>query len=600
MGLAGELSTIGLAEVFQNLAFNHLSGTLTISQGKEKAHIALVEGRIKALALAGQKIDYVEIAAYAGVAPEESLQKAAEGKRRRTLKAFLAASGGFDEATYDSAIRNHVEDCLLPLFGWKNGSFLFEEGKVKEKLFDKEQLGCGVDLDPQAVSMEAARRHDEWQTLSSLVPGNKDILVLTDGEFEPLDKTAEQLIALIDGTRRMAEIVELSGIKQYDVLTALARLMETGRCVVAEPADLLALAARARMAGDVNLAARRFEMAIELDPRNIDTRRELVKLYEKADRKPEASRELVRLADLEAERGDMDSARQALERASILAPGNLDTLERIFRFHEARGEKKRALKAGEALAGVLIGQEMYEDALPLYERLLEENPESDALREAIANTLVHVGEIPKATQHLMMVAERAEEHGDLKHARRAYRHILTVDPEYDEAQLHLEEIDSGEARRKEERRRRIKSLLVAALLMGLFVFQLWREWHAQGLLHTAATAATVDLAKDNGDRARVAAMKRFAEIGSAHAWTRASAQARATLEALLEAELATVREALAMVPKAQTTADIEFSLGRAEAQLRRLGTIAWPDESRELWDTERAVLLKRIETLRAG
>ena len=108
MGLAGELTTIGLAEVFQNLAFNHLTGTLTLTAGERRAHIRFEEGRVAAARVAGAELDFVEIARQANAAPEEVLAKAGGG-RRRTLKAFLRGAGGFDEEAYDALVPGYAQ-----------------------------------------------------------------------------------------------------------------------------------------------------------------------------------------------------------------------------------------------------------------------------------------------------------------------------------------------------------------------------------------------------------------------------------------------------------------------------------------------------------
>ena len=191
MGLAGELTTIGLAEVFQNLAFKGLSGTLTLKQGEEKAMLWVEEGRIRALQLAGRDFDYLDIARRAEAAPAESLDQAGNGNRRRTLKAFLTAAGGFDEERFDGAVAAAVEEEILPLFGWTQGTFRFDEGKINERNFNREQLGCAIHLDPQAVAMEAARRHDEWDSIAPYAPGEKDLLLTVDGWREDFEMAAE-------------------------------------------------------------------------------------------------------------------------------------------------------------------------------------------------------------------------------------------------------------------------------------------------------------------------------------------------------------------------------------------------------------------------
>ena len=178
MDLAGKLSTLGLAEVFQNIAFNNHTGTLLLKHGAKKAWIGFDSGRIRASKVADEKLDYLDIARRSELASEEVLAKAAAG--RRTLKSYLLAAGELDESTYDATIAAYVQEAILPLFGWTRASFAFEEGKIKERIFDKEQLGCAVDLDPQGVAMEAARRADEWEGMEPYVPGDEDVLVLAD------------------------------------------------------------------------------------------------------------------------------------------------------------------------------------------------------------------------------------------------------------------------------------------------------------------------------------------------------------------------------------------------------------------------------------
>ena len=170
MDLQGKLTTLGLAEVFQNLSFSHHTGTLTLKQNDKRAFLAFENGRIRATKLEGKEIDYVDVARRAEIAAEEVLEKASGSNRRRTLKAYLLGCGALDEVRFDAAVADAATEQVLPLFGWKAASFQFEEGPLRERLFDREQLGCAIDLDPMAVAMEAARRHDEWETIQEYVP----------------------------------------------------------------------------------------------------------------------------------------------------------------------------------------------------------------------------------------------------------------------------------------------------------------------------------------------------------------------------------------------------------------------------------------------
>jgi tetratricopeptide (TPR) repeat protein len=243
------------------------------------------------------------------------------------------------------------------------------------------------------------------------------------------------------------------------------------------------------MAGEVNLAARRLEVALKLAPHDVAMRRDLIRLHERASRKIDAANELMRLADVQSQGGDVEGMRESLERAGVLAPDDLDIMERVFRFHEARGDTVATRKTGERLASALVAQELFEDAIPLFERLVVANEECLGLRESFANCLVRAGEHGKAVQHLLIVAEHRFVRGDFPGARGGYRRVLTVAPECEEAQARIEEIDSGAAEDRVRRRQSRRRIAVAFAFVALFAWQAAREWSAQTALHEVARMA---------------------------------------------------------------------------------------------------------------
>ena len=262
MDLAGKTTTLGLAEVFQNIAFNNHTGSLTLKQGDQKAQIAFEGGRIRAVKVHGADFDYLDIARRCQLASEEVLAKAEGSNLKRTLRAYLLASGDLDEERYDATIAGYVEDAILPLFGWKAAAFSFEEGKLKTRVFDKEQLGCGIELDPTGVAMEAARRHDEWETIQPYVPTDREVLVHNSPQDFDLSPTAERLLPLFDGTRTLAEVVKEAPFKEFEVHKTVAGMVEAGCLEQATAARVMELALQSRASGKVTLAARRLEVAL--------------------------------------------------------------------------------------------------------------------------------------------------------------------------------------------------------------------------------------------------------------------------------------------------------------------------------------------------
>ena len=156
MGFAGELATIGLAEVFQNIAFNKLTGTLLLEESNRAAHVHFEAGVIRMVSRgADQPYDYVAIVGKSQVIPQKAFEAALKKKRRRTLKAALqAVAASFDEDAYDQVIASHVEEEILLLFGWTHATFTFEERRADDQFFDREQRASTFGLDPQAVAME--------------------------------------------------------------------------------------------------------------------------------------------------------------------------------------------------------------------------------------------------------------------------------------------------------------------------------------------------------------------------------------------------------------------------------------------------------------
>ncbi|HEX5136193.1 MAG TPA: DUF4388 domain-containing protein [Planctomycetota bacterium] len=598
MDLAGKLTTLGLAEVFQNLAFSHHTGTLTLKQNDKKAFIAFENGRIRASKVEGRDIDYVDLARRWELATEEVLAKAAGTNRRRTLKAYLLGSGALDEARFDAAVSDAASEAILPLFGWKAASFQFEEGTLKERLFDKEQLGAAIDLDPMAVAMEAARRHDEWETIQEYVPTEKEVLVHTGVRPDmELPAGTERLLHLFDGTRHLGAVMAESRLKEFNLFKAVAGLVEMGVLVPATADRVRELATQARTAGKITLAAQRLEVALKLDPSDLQTRGELVLLHERAGRLFDAARELVKTAGMQMERGDLDGALESLERAAVLAPQDLDILERILRLHEQRGDQTRALKLGRRLAEALVQQKMYEDALPLYERLLKSNEGNTALQEAIAQVRLALNEPKKAAAHLLAVADAAYERDDFRSARRAYKQVLVADERNARAKERLSEIESGEAQARLDRRRRWKRLAMYGVVAAALVFVGVREWIAQDVLNRTHNAAVATFARDNTDVARAGALKSYLEVAEAYPFTHTAALARDAAHALLVSEVARIEGWLGQAADARTTADIEATLGRAESHLRRLDELPFEGASGEAWGESRDRLRSRIAKL---
>jgi tetratricopeptide (TPR) repeat protein len=576
MGFAGELTTIGLGEVFQNFAFNRLTGVLKVMERDRHAEVYVEDGKLRAFSHGDDKpFDYALIAERADAAPADDIRTAARRRRRRTLRAMLQKSPNFDERKYDSGVQQAIEEEVILLFGWKSASFTFEERRADGTLFDKEQLECAVSIDPQAVAMEAARRLDEWEGIARQIASEREIFVATQEATEDLPEEAARVLQLLDGTHDLRAILDQLPDPRFHVLKTVADLVENGWATRASADHLRELAQKAQAAGEVHRAASYLEATLEREGGDLDARGDLARLYEKSGRKKEAAREQKRLAFAREERGDLDGALECYERAAVLVPFDTDTLERILKIHDSRAERSEFTKAGRRLAEAYAAQSLHEEARDVYQRLVERDVDNVALREALAATYVKLHEPKKAAEELLVLARRAWNAQDYRDALLYYRNVLAVDRDNAEAQERIGEIESGRVKERVRRRRRRLLLALVTLLVALGCWQAAREWLSAEALHNASLAATSTLAKSPADSSLLSAMERFALVSLDFPYTRAGSQAEETLRVVLLDYMQRVRAATKSRP------------GSAKLMLAKVAMIEFPDALRDEWESLR-------------
>ncbi|MCZ6787214.1 MAG: DUF4388 domain-containing protein [Planctomycetota bacterium] len=590
MGFAGELATIGLAEVFQNLAFNKLTGTLSLEEGNKTAHVHFEAGVIRMVSMGANKpYDYAAIIGKSQVVPQKAFDAALKKRRRRTLKAALqAVAASFDEEAYDHVLASHVEEEVLLLFGWTHATFTFEERRADERLFDREQRDCTFGLDPQAVAMEAARRLDEWESISRHLGSEKEIFLPARGtENEEVTPQVALLIDLLDGVNDLGAVVEHMPQSKFEVMKCIADMVGSGQLVRATALHLRDLAVRASAAGEVNRATRHLEAALEREGGDLDIRRELVKLYEKSGHKNEAAREHKKLAFALTEMGDLDGALQAYERASVLVPHDTSSLEKIIEIHESRGEKEALIKAGRRLGEAFVAEALYDDALAVYKRLVKADEHSSALREALAEVYVKLKQPKKASAELMPMAERAYVRGAFNEALHHYRNIIRVDRGCDEAAERIDEIESGRIRLHRTMRRRQVVAASTGVVVALLLWQGGREWFGQQALHRIATASLGVEPQSEVDPSRINIMGRYATVCGDFPFTWAEARAEEALAILVLKELERLHGLVAVDPRS------------VEEDVRRIDAIrGFNPEVEQLWNDGRDRLLQILREQR--
>jgi len=164
-----------------------------------------------------------------GVITHEQLQAVLNEQARRRdrrLGELLVERGMLAQDVLGRYIRVQIEEAVYALFTWSSGSFYFE---VDQRPEANEYL---TSLNAESLLLEAARRVDEWSLIEKKIPSmdllfdlELDRLQAADLELTP---EQERIVPLLDGFHTVQDLVEETGLGEFEVGKALFGLIQAG------------------------------------------------------------------------------------------------------------------------------------------------------------------------------------------------------------------------------------------------------------------------------------------------------------------------------------------------------------------------------------
>jgi len=224
--LEGTLDAFSLPDIFQLLSYTKKTGTLHLRRDGQHGVVHLRDG-----AVTGGRGDVVRQAlgrrlVGAGLVDDEVLAEAAEQVLDNPdlgLGKTLVDTGKVDAVAARELASEQAADAVFELLRWPNGEFAF--------VMDEEDPDdVGASLAVEDVVAEANRRLTAWQGLADSVPSLDAVVsVVAAPAAEPAFSREEwSLVALVDGTRTVSDLVALAGTGEFVVVAALAALAERG------------------------------------------------------------------------------------------------------------------------------------------------------------------------------------------------------------------------------------------------------------------------------------------------------------------------------------------------------------------------------------
>ncbi|HYH79889.1 MAG TPA: DUF4388 domain-containing protein [Longimicrobium sp.] len=474
MAIKGNLREAGLPDVLQLLAMGQKTGCLSLTDRSNFGYIYFDRGRITYASIVNRRDRLGDLLVKNGQLRAEDLFAAIDEQTRTPgdrLGEILVRRGHITREQLQAQIRIQIEEAVYFLFTWNQGSFQFEPDQRPE------EGAMLVSINPENLLLEGARRIDEWSLIEKKIPSLE--LVFDMGRSKPIEgfelsDEQRKILPLVDGKRTVQEIIDDSGMVEFDVGKALFGLIQAGFAhPVGRRAAEVQQVPRARIDEHRNLgiafyktgmyeeSTREFRRVAELQPTNPDARFHLglIGLRKGDDRfalryfrevveiggvRPSALHDMA----LALERiGRLQDARFALDEAARLAPNRPQVLlsrailtlkqgdphaasEAFARYREALGAAKApaAYYAFALLAEAAAGRA--DEALRLGEEGVAAHPHGAAVHLHYGAVRERRGEWEQAEA---LYRRAGEEDGELPQAHKALGDALYRRGAYDEA-----------------------------------------------------------------------------------------------------------------------------------------------------------------------
>jgi tetratricopeptide (TPR) repeat protein len=281
MAIKGSLKEASLPDVLQLLALGQKTGCLSIADRSNFGYIYFDKGRICYASIVNRRDRLGDILVKHEKITQEQLDAAIHRQtkeRDKKLGEILVMQSVLTQQELERYMRMQIEESVYYLFTWTQGTFNFEADVRPE------QQDFLVSINPESLLLEGARRVDEWSLIEKKIPSfdliflvDRDRLAISDAQ---LTEMQDRLLPLLDGSRDVNQVIEDSGLGEFEVGKALYGLVTAG---------FLHRAGRTASAEDQKMTDARVE-----EHRNLGI------AFYKTGMLDEAAREFRRVAELRA------------------------------------------------------------------------------------------------------------------------------------------------------------------------------------------------------------------------------------------------------------------------------------------------------------
>jgi CheY-like chemotaxis protein len=227
--MAGDIGAIPLAEILQLLQLQRQSGVLRVANGRSSLVMAIRQGHVDFVQAKGTA-DEFRIGRYfveRGVLKREEVEEIVRTKAANVLTGdAIVATGRATADDLKDALTKQSSELVYEVLRWPYGRFTFtREPSAVEA--DLAKLGLGI----AGLVLEGFRRVDEWRLMESTIHFDQTVYVdqtalaaLDDAKLTRIDKL---VIAAVDGSRSVNQVIKESAVGSFDAIKAIYQLLQS-------------------------------------------------------------------------------------------------------------------------------------------------------------------------------------------------------------------------------------------------------------------------------------------------------------------------------------------------------------------------------------
>lgn len=227
MSIKGNLREASLPDVIQLLSLGKKTGVLSISDRKNFGDIFFKDGKIIYCSIVNREDRIGQILLNQGDIDEPTLEKALQIQEDENnnvrLGDIFVRMNAITSEVIEERIQRQITDTIFIFLTWEDGFFNFEPN-IKP---GNETIT--VELNPDDILLEQARKVDEWSVIEDELPPENTIIMKTNiDSTDKLNEDEISVLGLVNNRRTLTEIFEKSHLGRYETARAVYDLKKIG------------------------------------------------------------------------------------------------------------------------------------------------------------------------------------------------------------------------------------------------------------------------------------------------------------------------------------------------------------------------------------